>query len=132
MLPHINIIASGSASIGVLIETLSTLFEPSQSLKSDLAPEIQLRLHSDKPPPIKSYADLIEFSAVLVNDWSNSKKADFLSSHPRIGETSGLSKLSAGEQSGKQETPPEVLERLAVRHFFRSSPGHPLTCRDRN
>jgi len=42
-------------------------------------------------------------------------QSEFISGHPRIGETKNLSKLSASEQSaqGVNPTPPEVLARLA-------------------
>ncbi|KAH7335233.1 Oxo-4-hydroxy-4-carboxy-5-ureidoimidazoline decarboxylase, partial [Rhizoctonia solani] len=38
-------------------------------------------------------------------------QAQFIAGHPRIGEVSNLSALSAAEQA-KHATPPEVLERL--------------------
>lgn len=118
-LPSIKVIVSASASIGLLIEALSLLLEPSASLKTDLAPELQIKLHSDHPPPIKYYRDLLDLAATVVNGWPNAKKADFLSGHPRIGEVHGLSKFSANEQGTgtATPTPSHVLKRLAVRLF---------------
>jgi 2-oxo-4-hydroxy-4-carboxy--5-ureidoimidazoline (OHCU) decarboxylase len=49
----------------------------------------------------------------LVHTWSTSEKAEFIHGHPRIGEQSNLSALSAAEQA-RSATSPEVLERLRV------------------
>lgn len=47
--------------------------------------------------------------------WDIPNQSEFISGHPRIGENSNLSKLSAKEQGalGVKPTPPEVIARLA-------------------
>ncbi|PVG03112.1 hypothetical protein CPB86DRAFT_695443 [Serendipita vermifera] len=60
----------------------------------------------------------------LIHTWSTDDKAAFIHGHPRIGEQSNLSALSAAEQA-KYATPPEVLERLRVLNmeYERRFPG---------
>ncbi|KAG8834753.1 hypothetical protein FRC17_007259 [Serendipita sp. 399] len=48
-----------------------------------------------------------------ISLWSTSDKVAFIQGHPRIGEQSNLSALSAAEQA-KYATPPAVLRRLEV------------------
>jgi hypothetical protein len=60
----------------------------------------------------------------LIHTWPTSDKAAFIHGHPRIGEQSNLSAMSAAEQA-RYATPPEVLERLAVlnQEYERVYPG---------
>ncbi|KAF8318735.1 hypothetical protein DL93DRAFT_339784 [Clavulina sp. PMI_390] len=95
-----------------LAETYGVLFEPSDIIDATLAPSIAstiAALPSDALP--KSYSDLIDLAMKDIATWEDSERAVFISGHPRIGEVSNLSALSAAEQASKQ-TPPEVLARL--------------------
>jgi len=71
----------------------------------------RLRLRADALNHYHTYADLIDTSFDIINTLGNDQKAEFISGHPRIGETKNLSMLSAKEQAARA-TPPEVLERL--------------------
>ncbi|KIJ23274.1 hypothetical protein M422DRAFT_39695, partial [Sphaerobolus stellatus SS14] len=46
-----------------------------------------------------------------ISSWDALSKAEFIASHPRIGEINNLSHLSQQEQASKA-TPPEILTRL--------------------
>ncbi len=71
-------------------------------------------LCSQMPRDIFSSPATIASKAVaLIHAWPTAEKALFIHGHPRIGEQSNLSALSAAEQA-KHATPPEVLERLQV------------------
>lgn len=97
-----------------LEELLSLLFEPSASLKQHLVPSLSARLVAeDAQANPKSYSDIVDLSQQEISTWNDDDKADFIAGHPRIGEVSNLSKLSAKEQASKA-TPPEVLARLGV------------------
>lgn len=85
---------------------LRTLLEaPSASL------ELLRTQLSDKPD--ESPSALAQRAIELVYTWPTADKAAFIHGHPRIGEQSNLSTLSAAEQA-KYATPPEVLQRLAI------------------
>jgi len=93
---------------------LEVLLEPSPILKQKLVPNLIERIQffqSSSPPYPTSYSDLIDLSISILGVWKPSERADFISGHPRIGEVSNLSALSAAEQASKK-TQPEVLERL--------------------
>lgn len=99
-----------AVSSHALDELLSVLFEPSPSLKQHLVPSLSSRLARQ---PASSYSELVDLSQAEISSWTDEEKAIFISGHPRIGEVSNLSKLSAKEQAGKA-TPPEVLAKLGV------------------
>jgi 2-oxo-4-hydroxy-4-carboxy--5-ureidoimidazoline (OHCU) decarboxylase len=61
----------------------------------------------------ESPSAVAEKAVALIHTWQPEDKAAFIHGHPRIGEQSNLSALSAAEQA-KYATPPEVLERLKV------------------
>ena len=94
-----------------LAEALAVLFEPTPVLYSDLLPAVASRIASAPAPP-RSYSDLVALALHVVSTWDASLKARFIAGHPRIGEVSGLSRLSAQEQAARA-TPPQVLARLA-------------------
>lgn len=100
-----------------LAVTLSVLFEHSPILLSKLEPQLHDILKSQANPRIQpqSYTQLIDVSLENILGWDFPSQAEFISGHPRIGENSNLSKLSAKEQGslGLKPTPPEVLARLA-------------------
>ncbi|KAK4054871.1 hypothetical protein OIV83_000795 [Microbotryomycetes sp. JL201] len=100
----------------VLVPVLEQLLEPSPPLRTQLAPQLHQALQADSRKP-KSYHELLYLAQDLVKTWDVQDQALFLGSHPRIGETSGLSKLSSQEQGpkqGQQQTPSEVMRRLAT------------------
>lgn len=87
-------------------ELLKTLLEaPPSSL------DLMCMQLADEPD--ESPAALSKRAIDLVHTWPTSEKASFIHGHPRIGEQSNLSALSAAEQA-RYATPPEVLERLRV------------------
>jgi hypothetical protein len=97
-----------------LIPVLEQLLEASPVLTSKLAPDLHATF---KQAPPKTYSQLLETAATLVAKWDVADQALFLGSHPRIGETIGLSSASAKEQQpgqGQVQTPGEVLKRLSV------------------
>jgi len=98
------------ASEADLQTSLSTLFEPSPELKQKLVPQLVAHLHDPSNHP-STYSDLIDISLEKLSFWSDAERASFIASHPRIGEVSGLSSLSAKEQA-TVATPSEVLARL--------------------
>lgn len=57
----------------------------------------------------------MDAAIALIDGWDDELKKEFVAGHPRIGESKGLSSLSAKEQGAAkvQATPPEVLERLS-------------------
>jgi 2-oxo-4-hydroxy-4-carboxy--5-ureidoimidazoline (OHCU) decarboxylase len=63
--------------------------------------------------PGETPGELAARAIKLILTWPTEDKAAFIHGHPRIGEQSNLSALSAAEQA-KYATPPEVLERLQV------------------
>ncbi|CAG8596194.1 10402_t:CDS:2 [Acaulospora colombiana] len=92
-------------------ETLKTLLETPVSSLSLLSTQLA-SVQGDTPSALAARA--IE----LIHTWSTEDKAAFIHGHPRIGEQSNLSALSAAEQA-KYATPPEVLERLRVLNIER-------------
>ncbi|KAF9006003.1 Oxo-4-hydroxy-4-carboxy-5-ureidoimidazoline decarboxylase [Cyathus striatus] len=109
-LPALNDIQyTTSADAPYLASALSTLFEHSPILAIKLEPELSRKL---KPlPPLSSYAQLIDIALETIDGWDVGAQSEFISGHPRIGESKNLSNLSAREQ-GSNPTPPEVLARL--------------------
>ncbi|KAM5532368.1 hypothetical protein V8D89_013962 [Ganoderma adspersum] len=101
---------TSAAKDGPLATALVLLFEASPVLYSDLVPGVASRMQN--PPPILSYSALINASLSVISAWGDNLKAQFIAGHPRIGEATGLSKLSEQEQAAKA-TPPNVLARLA-------------------
>jgi len=102
---------------GQLRELLHTLLEAPPSSLDLLC--VQLSSESTESP-----SALAEKAVGLIHTWQTAHKAAFIHGHPRIGEQSNLSALSAAEQA-KQATPPEVLERLQVlnQEYERRFPG---------
>ncbi|KAJ3515396.1 hypothetical protein NMY22_g14465 [Coprinellus aureogranulatus] len=102
-----------------LAKALSILFEHSPVLLSKLEPQLHeivaYKASSSTHTPLESYTHLIDLSLSEIFKWDIPSQAEFISGHPRIGENSNLSKLSAKEQGalGLKPTPPEVLARLA-------------------
>lgn len=97
-----------------LDNSFGILFEPSSILSTKLVPNI-VHLISTRPDALpQSYSDLVDLSIQDILDdgsWNPSERSDFIAGHPRIGEVSNLSALSAAEQASKK-TPLEVLARL--------------------
>lgn len=109
-LSTIEAISSSTADGDAPLATaLATLFEPSDVLFATLVPQTHDLLQSN---PISSYSELLEVASNAISSWNEDLKAQFIAGHPRIGEVSGLSRLSAQEQAAKA-TPPEVLARLS-------------------
>ena len=117
------------ASQEALLSILSTLLEPSRSLKQHLVPALHDALQRSR---LESYSDLINAAEKQVATWSQDEKADFLGGHPRIGEVAHLSALSSKEQNNAQVTPPEVLARLKVACIHISSLGFPTDARSQS
>jgi len=95
-----------------LATSLATLFEPSPILFLVLEPQLSSLLGSQ---PLPSYARLVDLSLDVIGNWDISSQSEFISGHPRIGESRNLSKLSAQEQGATamaDPTPPEILTRL--------------------
>ncbi|KAF8075025.1 Oxo-4-hydroxy-4-carboxy-5-ureidoimidazoline decarboxylase [Lyophyllum atratum] len=98
-----------------LAKFLSILFEHSPVLISTLEPQLTSTLSEATAP--SSYSELIDLSLSAIASWDQSLQSQFITGHPRIGETKNLSSLSTKEQGaaipGVTPTPPEVLDRLA-------------------
>ncbi|KAL5531504.1 hypothetical protein ACEPAG_4381 [Sanghuangporus baumii] len=101
---------------------LSLVFEPSPTLSKKIVPTLfeHIRNASDERELPWNYAILIDTAIDLVSSLPDDEKASFIGAHPRIGEVTGLSAMSAAEQgqsaatsSGITPTPPDVLRRLA-------------------
>lgn len=103
---------------------LAQLLEPSPPIASRLAPQLHESFTTQGRP--KTYAELIDRAAALVKKWDIETQAEFLASHPRIGETIGLSALSGQEQgpSDGKGTPGEVLKRLSVSRRRKGPSSH--------
>jgi hypothetical protein len=115
--PRISLLVHSPAP-STFVPVLQQLLEPSPPLTSLLAPQLHAHLASlpsnEKPT---SYAQLLDICAQLVEQWDILDQAEFVGSHPRIGEVSGLSKASESEQgstSGQEPTSGHVLRRLTV------------------
>jgi 2-oxo-4-hydroxy-4-carboxy--5-ureidoimidazoline (OHCU) decarboxylase len=114
--PLTDIQDSASSPTSSLAVALSILFEHSPILVSKLEPQLHeiFRKSSSSSPRLSSYAELIDLSLAEIAKWDIPAQSEFISGHPRIGESSNLSKLSAKEQGaqGVKPTPPELLKRL--------------------
>ncbi|KAG6837370.1 hypothetical protein H0H93_010972 [Arthromyces matolae] len=115
-LPALTELSSGLSAPGSpLAQALTILFEHSPVLILTLEPELARSLAHTSP--LASYSELVDKAVTLINSWELLLQSQFISGHPRIGETKNLSMLSAKEQSGRPDvpnpTPPEVLARLA-------------------
>lgn len=103
-----------SAPDSPLAQLLSVLFEHSSVLISTLEPQLTNLL--SEATSLSSYSELIDKALELINRWDISLQVQFISGHPRIGETKDMSNLSVKEQGGRpgvNPTPPEVLARLS-------------------
>lgn len=109
-LPPLSDVVSSQES---LLEALSTLLEPSASLRDRLAPGLSQTLAA-RPSKPATYGELVDLAQEQLGAWDQDAKADFLGGHPRIGEVKNLSKLSSKEQSNATPTAPEVLAKLEV------------------
>lgn len=98
---------SALSDAGQLSVALSTLFEPSPALLNKLVPAVHAHISE-----ADSYESLIDLSLGIISAWPTDARASFIGGHPRIGEVTGLSALSAGEQA-RLATPADVLEKLA-------------------
>ncbi|KAJ3517738.1 hypothetical protein NLJ89_g295 [Agrocybe chaxingu] len=107
-----DIQASSSSPQSPLANALEILFEHSPILINALEPQLNAVLKSS--PTLDSYVQLIDAALVELANWDVGAQSEFISGHPRIGESANLSKLSASEQGaqGVIPTPPEVLARL--------------------
>ena len=114
-LPSITaILESPSRPDSPLAVTLSVLFEPSPILLSTLEPHLAEVLSTI--PQLSSYSQLIVEALATISAWDKSLRSQFITGHPRIGESKNLSNLSAKEQgvmTTATPTRPEVLARLA-------------------
>ncbi|KAG6891238.1 hypothetical protein C0995_008490 [Termitomyces sp. Mi166 len=107
---------SASGPNSPLAQSLSILFEHSTVLISRLEPQLTKFFSDSEATPLPSYSELIDKALGLIASWDLSLQSQFISGHPRIGETKNLSSLSAKEQGGRtgvDPTPPEVLARLS-------------------
>ncbi|KAJ8515741.1 hypothetical protein ONZ45_g6901 [Pleurotus djamor] len=98
-----------------LATTLTLLLEPSPVLIAKVVPTLSSNLQ-EPTSSVATYTDLIDATSRVIRTLDTRDKAEFISGHPRIGETKNLSNLSAKEQGAVQAsnpTPPEVLARLA-------------------
>ncbi|EKM81827.1 hypothetical protein AGABI1DRAFT_98429 [Agaricus bisporus var. burnettii JB137-S8] len=115
-LPDLELVREGvSNSQSPLAQTLSILFEPSPILLVKLEPQLSTYLKSQSLSSPLSYSQLIDLALDEIKKWDISSQSEFISGHPRIGETKNLSNLSAAEQGATavvNPTPPEVLARL--------------------
>jgi len=114
-LPTLSTISAHPSHPGSpLARVLETLFEPSPILLSALEPELASTL---KGKDLTSYHQLVDAALEAIASWDTSSQSEFISGHPRIGESKNLSNLSAREQGvttpGVVPTPPEVLARLS-------------------
>lgn len=112
-------------AVDFLRSSLGMLFESSPILDNKLAPELAQSITSSIPERRpKSYSELIDLSSSHIKAWNPEERASFIAGHPRIGEVSNLSTLSAAEQATKA-TPPEVLSRLEYLNaqYERAFPG---------
>ncbi len=107
---------STSSPDSPLGNTLTILFEHSPILLNTLEPQLSLHLKSQNPPTtLSSYSQLIDLALTEIHKWDIPSQSEFISGHPRIGESKNLSNLSAKEQDASavvNPTPLEVLARL--------------------
>lgn len=101
-------------SVFVIEDALSTLFEPSSTLRDKLAPEINqfISINADSGSSTSyTYSDLVDIALSLICRWDIQSKAQFIHAHPRIGQVTNLSAHSEKEQASI-ETSADVLARL--------------------
>ncbi|KAJ7576892.1 Oxo-4-hydroxy-4-carboxy-5-ureidoimidazoline decarboxylase [Mycena floridula] len=104
---------SSSHTNSPLAIALCLLFESSPILLSTLEPQVAQILSTTS---LVSFSQLIDISLAQIVGWNLKLQSEFISGHPRIGESKNLSILSAAEQGATPAvgpTPPEVLARLA-------------------
>lgn len=117
-LPTLEAICDGPSSLdSPLGRTLTVLFEHSPILLNTLEPQLSLQFKSQTTPTLSSYSHLIDLALAEISKWDITSQSEFISGHPRIGESKNLSSLSAKEQGAAagvvvNPTPPEVLVRL--------------------
>lgn len=116
-LPTLEAIRDGASSLdSPLGRTLTILFEHSPILLNTLEPQLSLQFKSQTTPTLSSYSHLIDLALAEISKWDIAPQSEFISGHPRIGESKNLSSLSAKEQGTAgvvvNPTPPEVLARL--------------------
>lgn len=115
-LPSLELIRDGQSNPrSPLAEALSILFEPSPILLNTLEPQLSNHLKSQPLSALTSYVHLIDLALGEIEKWDIPSRSEFISGHPRIGESRNLSNLSAAEQGATatvNPTPPEVLARL--------------------
>ncbi|KAL0577514.1 hypothetical protein V5O48_004455 [Marasmius crinis-equi] len=112
MLPPLSTLVGPSKPDSPLSTALSVLFEPSPILFTHLEPQVHALLATEE---LRSYSELIDISISQIQSWAHDLQAQFITAHPRIGESKNLSALSAKEQGATPATiptPPEVLNRL--------------------
>jgi len=99
-----------------------TTLEVPDHLLGRLVQDATAILDVQSPPPLPG--TLLSSAATVIRSWSVVDQASFIHGHPRIGELSGLSVLSAQEQA-KHATPHDVLQRLAYlnEEYERRFPG---------
>lgn len=107
--------SSPSSSESPLAVALNILFEHSAILVTRLEPQLHALFSTLAPGTLTSYSQFIDTALDEIGGWDTASQAEFISGHPRIGETKGLSELSSREQGaqGVNPTSPEVLARLA-------------------
>ncbi|EMD39066.1 hypothetical protein CERSUDRAFT_151988 [Gelatoporia subvermispora B] len=89
-----------------LADVLSLLFEPSLPLFDHLIPTLHAQISKPDTPsesstssrPVTNYEELLRAACAILETWPSELQAAFVAAHPRIGETRGLSRLSAAEQ----------------------------------
>ncbi len=105
---------SGPELGGQITTILSILFEHSSIIDGKISPDLTERISDpsflDHP---KSYHDLIDLAASHIEKLEVRDRAAFIAGHPRIGEVSNLSAMSAAEQASKRASP-QVLHQLEL------------------
>ncbi|OCH93629.1 hypothetical protein OBBRIDRAFT_275659 [Obba rivulosa] len=82
-----------------LAEALSLFFEPSAPLFTHLLPALHAQLVSPADAErVTTYPALLRAACAILETWPPALQTAFVGAHPRIGETRGLSRLSAAEQ----------------------------------
>ena len=99
-----------------------TTLEVPDHLLDRLVQDATAFLDVQSPPRLPG--TLLWSASKVIRGWPVVDQAAFIHGHPRIGELSGLSLLSAQEQA-KQATPHDVLQRLAYLNdeYERRYPG---------
>lgn len=100
-----------AAPDSALSKCLRVLFEHSEILDTKITPTLAKKLETSPSPP-ECYSALVDLAIDVTQRLSLPEQAVFIGAHPRIGEISNLSALSAAEQASKT-TPAWVLQRLA-------------------